>query len=317
QEMATICAARHGPPEPDHVQRPNVPLRATLASRHIADPAVQLQPAVSVLAGRICVTPRQFKRRRCASRRKVPEPDFAFFSREGSGVKEARAMQGRRWVPVRQVLVMLAEEKRADLVSPILEMLAEQGAQLHAKDFTAALCSSGACRAWREACVLLMAMPAARVQANGFSFNAAISACEKSRQWQRALALFMAMPEAAVQADEITFNATISACEKSGEWQQALALFQAMPEATGRQIAHVCSTRAPETTGHFICIHTRPGKVASRCLQLQCLHQRLRESCALAACMGHVQGPVGGTGSSQRLQLLCDHLRLRQGWAVA
>ena len=55
QEMATICAARHGPPEPDHVQRPNVSLRATLASRHIADPAVQLLPAVSVLAGRTCI----------------------------------------------------------------------------------------------------------------------------------------------------------------------------------------------------------------------------------------------------------------------
>ena len=195
-------------------------------------------------------------------------------------LEEVRAVLevlGLQFVPVRDLLHMVAEKRRCDILLSTMQVFMEEPMRLDPRDFTVALSLCSKLKVWQDACLILQAMPKAGVQANIYcfnatisafgkggqwqralalfqdmlkaevqaddiSFNASISAFEKGGQWQRALALFQDMLKAEVQADDISFSATISACEKGGQWQQALALFQAMPQALVQ--ADVCSFNA-------------------------------------------------------------------------
>lgn len=102
---------------------------------------------------------------------------------------------GKHWVP--HTLKALGEEKRADLVSMVFEIL--QGspkANLDARDYTIAISACSKARSWQRACELLAAMSLYKVERSVISYSAAISSCEKGAQWLHALSLLESMPKA-------------------------------------------------------------------------------------------------------------------------
>ena len=133
---------------------------------------------------------------------------------------------GLQSVPVMDLLNMVAEKRRGDILLSIMQVLAKGQVQLDPRDYTVALSICSKLRIWQDACLILLAMP----EANVYHFNATISACEKSGQWLPALALLKDMTKAKVQATVVSFSAAISSCEKGGQWQMGLALFQDMPK---------------------------------------------------------------------------------------
>ena len=138
-----------------------------------------------------------------------------------------------------------------------------RAAQVDAKDVTVAMSKLSKLRAWREAVVLLDAMPEASVQSNVISFTASFGALTK--QWHYVMALFRGMPVAQVQANVISVNAITGTCAKALQWKQALAFFAMMPGAGLEPDIHSCSSASCTVQWQqaLACFHKFPADIIS------------------------------------------------------
>ncbi|CAE7412296.1 unnamed protein product [Symbiodinium natans] len=137
----------------------------------------------------------------------------------------------------------LKEERRADLVYEVIDVLrAEGGLRLGLAHFTAGMSACAAGKLWQSALSLFALLPDCHLEPDLILYNATMSSLEKGRQWQRALGLFLEIPNAKLAPDVFSYGAAIGCCEKGEQWQLALALFTALPRTTAPNVISYSST---------------------------------------------------------------------------
>eukprot|EP00438_Fugacium_kawagutii_P023093 Skav220076 [mRNA] locus=scaffold262:170477:180681:+ [translate_table: standard] len=150
--------------------------------------------------------------------------------------RDSQSTQLFRLLTVSQIARTLDEEKRADAVCNVFQVLQDYGAKLDAPHFTMAISACGRSSLWMDALALLKSMPEVKLDPNIFSYSASTSACERASEWQRALhAMHPHLGEmslvAHLQPNLLSFSSAISACEKAGAWQKAIDLLHSASEA--------------------------------------------------------------------------------------
>mmetsp|Transcript_59352 Transcript_59352/g.168284 ORF Transcript_59352/g.168284 Transcript_59352/m.168284 type:complete len:230 (+) Transcript_59352:82-771(+) len=97
-----------------------------------------------------------------------------------------------------------------------------------AGDFVALAQSLAQQGAAKEACEVLDAMAARRVQHNVQTCASAVSAFDKAQQWQRAVEVLAEAENSGLEPDMVLFSAVISACERGAQWRMAVELLARM-----------------------------------------------------------------------------------------